>query len=40
VHGTSDVDAAPSPGTRIDAWVTALVLAAAHHEVAPQSETV
>jgi PAS domain S-box-containing protein len=38
LHGTMHIDSAPSRGTRIDAWVPAMMLAS--NEVARRSETV
>jgi PAS domain S-box-containing protein len=40
LHGTIQVDSAPSRGTRIDAWVPAMMRASARHEVAHGSDTV
>ena len=40
LRGTIHVDSAPSRGTRINAWVPAMMLANARHEVAHRSETV
>jgi signal transduction histidine kinase len=40
LHGTMHVDSAPSRGTRINAWVPAMMLANARDEVAQRSETV
>jgi NO-binding membrane sensor protein with MHYT domain/signal transduction histidine kinase len=40
LHGTIHVDSAPSRGTRINAWVPAMMLANARQESAQPSETV
>jgi signal transduction histidine kinase len=39
LHGTVQVDSAPSRGTRIDAWVPPLIFTSAHNEAGHRSET-